>query len=531
MSQSFPFIPVAGNRPAFVLRALVSLAGGALLGAVIAALSPGSFWNGWLAAGLLSALSLFALISAWTWAVKDPAVNRRLLAWLIIAAFALRLLTGVGLSLALPVYGYDQDCQKAGYLFKDACARDREAFSIANTGAGLFWFSGIQLGSDQYGGLAFLSGWVYRYLSPDAHLPFLILILGAAFAALGVPFFYRALLLRWPARVAVLAAWIYTLYPDAVYFGASQMREPFLVGLSGIAFWAVCSWEQNLRRGLLVFILAVAGMVFFSFRVAFIMAGVLAVWFWLDYSFNRAGKRWTVLGWLGLATGILAMALFTWGWFRSSAGYDIRVTMQNSGMAQQQFKAFGERYIVPLVAAYGIAQPVLPAAIVEVTALPLAKGISIVRALGWYALAPFLLYGFFSVWREPGGRRKRALLWLAFAVAFWLVIVSLRGGGDATDNPRYRSLFIIWMALLAAWVIDWSLARKDAWLWRWVLVEAIFLGFFTHWYLGRNFKFWIKMPFWTMVIWIIGLSGLVLIGGWVWDRSRLRAGKPENPAR
>jgi hypothetical protein len=525
MSQSLSSVSAVGGRPAFARHALVSLVGGALLGAVIAALSPGSFWNGWLAAGVLSALSLLALISAWAWAAGAVPARRRLLAVLIALAFGLRLLVGVGISLALPIYGYDKDCQKAGYLFKDACARDREAFSIAQKGEGLFWFSGITLDNDQYGGLSFLSGWVYRYLSPDAHRPFLILILGAAFSALGVPFLYRAILLRWQARVAALAAWIYVLYPDAIYFGASQMREPFLVGLSGVAFWAAFSWEQNLRRSLLIFALAVAGMAFFSFRVALIMAGVLAVWFWLEYSFSRTGRRWLVLGWLGLAAGILGMALFTWSWFRSSAGYDIRVTMQNSGQVQQQFSALGERFVIPVVTIYGIAQPVLPAAVAEVDALPLARGISVLRALGWYALAPFLLYGLFGVWREPDPRRKRVLLWLGLAVVFWLVIASLRGGGDATDNPRYRSLFIPWMALLAAWIIDWSLAHRDAWLWRWIMVEAIFLGFFTHWYLGRNFKLWVKMPFWTMVIWIIGLSGLVLVGGWLWDRSRLRAGK------
>ena len=53
-------------------------------------------------------------------------------------------------------------------------------------------------------------------------------------------------------------------------------------------------------------------------------------------------------------------------------------------------------------------------------------------------------------------------------------------------------------------------------------VKKIFLAFFTHWYLGTYFRWWLKMPFWSMVIWIGGLSALVLVGGWAWDRWHAR---------
>ena len=45
----------------------------------------------------------------------------------------------------------------------------------------------ITLDNDQYGGLAFLSGWIYRYLSPDAHRPFLVRACGHDGGGLVVP--------------------------------------------------------------------------------------------------------------------------------------------------------------------------------------------------------------------------------------------------------------------------------------------------------------------------------------------------------
>ena len=164
------FMGASTNRALSVRsRVLFSTATGVLLAALIAAFSPGAFLNGWLAAAVLAVPAVFALLSAWRWGGGG-----RFLGWVIALAFLLRLALGIGLSLALPVRGYtDNECQKAGYLFKDACERDREAYSIALGDEGLFWGSGIQLDSDQYGGLAFLSAWVYRYLSPDAHRSFL----------------------------------------------------------------------------------------------------------------------------------------------------------------------------------------------------------------------------------------------------------------------------------------------------------------------------------------------------------------------
>ena len=258
-------------------------------------------------------------------------------------------------------------------------------------------------------------------------------------------------------------------------------------------------------------------MVFFSTRASLMIAAVLAIWFWLEFSAGREGRRWQVIGWLGLAAGLLGMALFTWGWFRTASQYDMLLTLRNSGQIAQQLSKVGEQWLLPFTLVYGLFQPVLPAAIAD-DAIALWKTIVILRAAGWYALAPFLVYGLFTLWRQSDPRKRTLALWLIVSVFFWLVVASLRGGGDLTDNPRYRGLFLPWLALLAAWSVDWALARKDAWLWRWLAVEGVFLAFFTHWYLGRYYQLWIKMNFWSMVIWIISLSTLVLVGGWLWDR-------------
>lgn len=502
------------------LRFAFAVIGGMLLGAVVALLSPGYFFNGWFAAALLCIPAVYFLLTAWNWAGQG-----RLLAWMVLLAYLLRLGLGIGLSQAVSVLGYDNDCQNAGYLFKDACQRDREAYSIALKDEGLFWFSGITLDNDQYGGLAFLSGWIYRFLSPDAHRSYLILIVGSFFAALGVVFLRQAVRLRWSGRAADLAAWIVVLYPDALFFASSQMREPFLVGLSCVAFWAVLSWKDRFFPRLLAFAAGMLGMFFFSTRVTLLVGGILAVWFLLEYASESSQRRGKLLGWLGLGLGLLALLALSWNWFRSSAGYDALLTIRSSGSVEERINEIGEQWAFLFSIVYGVARPVLPAAIADWDSLPLWQAISIFRAAGWYILAPFLAYGIFTLWREPDPRQRKRALWLILTVVVWILLASARGGGDATDNPRYRSLFIPWLALLAAWAVDWALVHRSAWLWRWIAVEVVFLGFFTHWYIGRYYRIWVRMQFWEMIAWIIGLSGLILVSGWIVDH--LRASKQQ----
>jgi hypothetical protein len=106
------------------------------------------------------------------------------------------------------------------------------------------------------------------------------------------------------------------------------------------------------------------------------------------------------------------------------------------------------------------------------------------------------------------------------SVGIWACVASFRAGGDLTDNPRYRMLFLPLITLAAAWAVEWARTHHDFWLVRWLLVEAIFLGFFTQWYFSRYFKLGGRMGFMSYVAWVAGLSVLVLLGGLVWDRFR-----------
>jgi hypothetical protein len=497
------------------MRILASLLGGAVLGAIIASLCPGVFWIGWLSASILSCASLFGMLSAWRWAGGG-----KLLGWMVAIAFILRLATGVFLTLALPEYGYNEDQQNRGYVFTDAFRRDTEAwgFTLSSTPLGQIFLA--ELDTDQYGGLLVLSAILYRYLSPDAHRQLLILILGAFFAALGVPFFRQAVRLRWNDRLANLATWVLVLYPDSILFGSAQMREPFLTGFIAILFWGVVSWPVSKRHSLIAIACGLVGMVTMSSRVTLAVMGVGVMWFWLEHLLPRS-PRWQTLGWVSLIIGGILVAYLGWLWLSSTSAWDILLTERNSGRVQTAISELaGGKFGPQFITLYGLTQPVLPAAITE-PALAIWKVIAIIRAAGWYVIAPFLLYGFFTVWKAEPGAEKRILVWVAVFVALWILVSSARAGGDQWDNPRYRSLFLPWMALLAGWGLLWAIEQHDYWLARWLIIEAVFLAFFTSWYMSRYFLIGNRLPFWEMVAWICGLSSLVLAGGWLWSLARL----------
>ena len=181
---------------------------------------------------------------------------------------------------------------------------------------------------------------------------------------------------------------------------------------------------------------------------------------------------------------------------------------------------------------YGIAQPVLPAAIAEPT-LPLWKVINIARAAGWYMLAPLLVYAIFTLFKVKDKKERQVWAWMAAFSILWIIIASARAGGDQWDNPRYRANMLPWLVLTASWAIRQAIVRRDAWLPRLLLVEAVFLGFFTNWYFSRYFLLWRRMLFWEMVTWITGLSALILLGGLGYDRwkkQRLKAKGNSNSA-
>jgi len=104
----------------------------------------------------------------------------------------------------------------------------------------------------------------------------------------------------------------------------------------------------------------------------------------------------------------------------------------------------------------------------------------------------------------------------------WILISSARGGGNQWDNPRYRTIFLVWMAILASWTWNWVRDHRDVWFARLVMIELIFLGFFFAWYIARYYRLFDIMPFGLMIGLIVFFGLLVLVGGWAWDRLILK---------
>ncbi len=495
-------------------RFFISLVIGVIAGAILAAFQPhGVFLASMLVYSLAMILCVFLLSQAWY-----ATGNDRVVTWMIGLAFFLRIAGGMASSMLLPEIGYDTDAQKGGYLFHDAFMRDRQSWELSESDSSISAAFGQEFATDQYGGLLSLSAMVYRYFSPDAHRPLLIVMLGAFTCALGIPFLYSAVRRRWGNRIALIAGWIMAIYPESVLLGSSQMREPFLIGLACIAFWAVCSWKEGRK-----FVVCGAGaasmlgILLISSRIAAPVAAFLAGWFVIENVIPALSENKKKIAWGVFALACVIALALTVNWLAVIAKYDVRLTEINSGRVQKAIEEIGMIVRIPFIVVYGLTQPVLPAAIAD-QAIPIWHSIAIFRAAGWYALAPLMIYGVFTVWKNRSSDDRRILIFLAVVVIFWIVVASIRAGGDQWDNPRYRTIFLPWMSLLAAWAVDFAVRSRDAWLARWIAVEVIFLGFFTSWYMSRYHNIGDRLPFNHMLMWIIGLSALVIFGGLIWDK-------------
>lgn len=443
--------------------------------------------------------------------------RNRTLAWLIALAFLLRTIVGIATEAALPVWGYDEPVTKSGYLFYDAYKRDNDAWALAKSSQPIWAAFENEFVGDQYGGLLSISALVYRNLSPDRHRPYLIMLLTALAGAVTVPFIWAGSQKRWGRRVALFAAGLTAFFPDSILFGASQMREPFLVMFIAVAFWGMSCWREHKRCAVIAIITAIIGLFLISYRVAVPALAVLVGWFLLEQLPQQGDRRIQMITWGAIIIAAFAMAALSWGWLQSSSSWDILETIRTSGRVQYVFESIPEKYKVPFVIGYGLTQPVLPAAIVD-PALPIWRSIAILRATGWYAVAPLLIYAFLAAWKAKDPVDRRVLVWLSISMVIWLLVSSARAGGDQWDNPRYRSIFLVYIALLCGWAWDYARQNKDAWLVRFYLVEGIFLGFFLEWYISRYYQVFGRLPFEKMLLWVAGLSIAVIAGGAVWDR-------------
>jgi hypothetical protein len=504
----------------------VSLAAGLAL----ALFDSGTWWIGMLAYGLLFSLGLLALSALW-----ETNGNSKGVVVMLLLALVLRLGTGLFFSWALPAYGNDTPVQNAGYIFRDASAYDQQSWDLASSGEPLWRAFDRSYGiDDQYGGLTFFLSLVYRLLSPDLHRPWLIILFAAVAGAIGTGLAYRGARQAWGEPVALLIGWIMALYPESLVAGGSQMREPFLILFISAFFlglvsrqagagWKAWAWMGG---GL------VGGLVF-SPGMALTMMVVLVVRAWLKGRERRIHWGWVAAGAVLIIAGLALLGSLMGGalqapagplanlvdWLKYSASYSAYETEQGSGWIQTIFDILPKPLQIPFLTIYGVIQPLLPAAIIDEGVWPM-KLMGIVRGLGWSALLPFFFYCLRPILKTTSKHERLSWLWLWVFTWFWVLLCSFRGGGDQWDNPRYRLIFLLFQAGLAAFSLVWARRTHDRWLGRTFLVEAVLLGSILAWYISRYDAAPGVFPLTWMLGGGVGASVLILAGGWLYDRLR-----------
>ncbi len=501
------------------------------LAGLFALFEKGAYLFSFLPAALIFFLGISALYQLWDWAGKP-----RLLLWMLSLALLLRLAAAVAFYVYLPINGYpDSEQQQSGYVFFDAFRRDTEAWQLAESDQPLISAFSKDYSTDQYGGLLAFSAGVYRVLSPDAHRPLLIALIGALVATLGIPFFWLAAKALGGEKLALSATWIFALYPESILVGSSQMREPFLITFVALALWAMITWLQDRQNRAAQIGMAVAliGMLLVSPAMALVTLIFLGVYTLLQREDTKLSPKAIVafVVVLILSLFLLSSALGQTNlnannplgviveWTQRAILWDVYQLERGSGWVQKLFSEMPQSLHLPFVAGYGMAQPVLPAAFVEPTT-QVWHILAIFRAVGWYALVPLLLYGLFTLPKADSALTRRVWTWFGLGSWFWIIFAALRAGGDQWDNPRYRVIFIALQALFAGWAWTQHRVGKNAWLPRILTVEAIFLAFFTHWYASRYYVRFGTLSFGAMVAWILILSGIYLVSSLFLEKRR-----------
>jgi hypothetical protein len=488
--------------------------------------------------GLLGYCILLAVGAALIFGVWKAVRGNRNITTAALVAFSVRLAIGVALTLLLPVIGYQDSAEhQAGYIYADAYMRDNQAWNLAVSGEPISKAFSGNLPGDQYGGMLALSALIYRFLSPDAHRPIMIIILGAVASACGVLCLWKAVSSWFSEKTALLAAWIFALYPESVLLGSSQMREAIVIPMIAIAFYGLTEIQSHKANGWFWIILSAIFLFPIQPLVSLISFVVLAgIWLFDPNTIQVLKKRQTILT-ITLLVSLLLVGLFVassilaklpslqgsgplsvyLSWFQQNFTFQSYLLELSSGIFQSLLNSVGEQWRWLIILVYGTAQPVLPALVGDPGAAWSMRVIGFLRAAGWYALVLFLVYGAIGVLRDRQATRRYQLIWISIINWAWIMVSALNAGADQWDNPRYRAILLIWQVILAAWALEWARTRHDAWLWRWLAVEMVFVGLFTEWYLGRYYPGFFHLDIKIMSVVILVICGLILLGGVIWD--------------
>jgi len=508
-------------------------------GAWFASVQAGNWWIGFASFSFLLLLSFSILKLSIHWAGSG-----KILAWIIVLAFTLRLLVGVSIHLGLPIYGHEDEDDQAGYVFTDAHIRDNQAWALANSDRPILDAFSKKFASDQYGGLLAFAAFVYRYLSPDAQRPLMLILLSAIVAALGVPFLWMGTRQVFGEKVAFVAAWIFALYPESILLGSSAMREPYLLTFSVMTYWGFVEWffrapekhrdysersalrlrvsqqplnpplrevirlgEQRSRHlhltqvqvsAVVWLAIGLLGMLLVSPAVA--LAHLIIFAGWIFFTNERRGFSWkSVLVFVvifGVGLLFLSASLNRSGqfdstsplrvvndWLKLTVKWDAYQLERSSGWVQKLFDEMPEWMRLPFVATYGILQPVLPAAIFEPTNL-IWQVIYLLRSAGWYVLLPALIMSFGAA-AGQGHRPERV------------------------EGSNQKRNLILWLSLLAwTWILlaalrgggdSWDNPRYRTILFVW---EAILGGVTWVWWRETR-NAWFKRVVWCEVVFLL----------------------------
>jgi hypothetical protein len=516
----------------------------AAISAWLASVQAGSWFIGFASFSFLLLLSFTLLIFSSRWANGG-----RTLGWIIALAIYLRFGVGMILHFGRPIYGHADEDDRAGYVFTDAHRRDDQAWNLATSEHPVIDAFSQRYGSDQYGGLLAFNTFVYRYFSPDAHRPLMLVLLSAFFSAFGIPFLWKAMNQVFGEKVAWASALIFALYADSVLLGASAMREPYLLTFNTIVLWGFVHrfyrFEESPtlnrlsdlmdllkdRIGWMWIALGLAGMLLVSPAIALITIIILAGW--LFFTNERREISWRGIGAIAV---LFVMGLFFLSsslnrsgefiatsplhvindWFQAAVKFDAYQLERDSGWVQKIFDEGPAWIRLPFIAIYGIFQR-LTCDDLQTDQADLANHRHHRR--GWYALLPVLTLSFVAAAGQGSRKMRNLVLWLSLLVWTLVLLASLRGGADLFDNPRYRTIFFVWQAILAGYVWVWWRETRNAWFIRVVLMEVVFLLFFTQWYASRYFHWGVQLPFAIMVALILG-SWAIILGMGLWRDRR-----------
>jgi hypothetical protein len=209
---------------------------------------------------------------------------------------------------------------------------------------------------------------------------------------------------------------------------------------------------------------------------------------------------------------VIIALFFSSKWILEAGKWDALLLERNSGFVQYIVSIIGSRYRLLFASIYGLFQPVLPAALIEPSKL-FWKILNSFRALGWYLMIPILVYGIVYFFRENEKFKKFEYLFIWSFSVFWIMLSSIRAGGDMWDNPRYRLSFLIFIAYIIGVAFYHGWKTKDHWLTRIFIAELVFVLFFLQWYISRYTGLFENLTFFQMVFVLSIIFGIILITG------------------